>query len=114
MRPVPLPFTCLHGAYAAGAVDDHGNAIPDWSEAVSVACFWWSPTSAEPLGPPTGSDQVSVDITLVVDSALAVDQRDRFTVGGHDFEVIGLPKDFDHGPFGFSPNRRVIELKWVG
>lgn len=111
---VSLPFTCLHGAYVDGAVDDHGNTIPDWADPVAVACFWWSPSSAEPLAAPTGSDQVSVDITLVVDSALQVDHRDRFTVDGHDFEVIGLPKDFDHGPFGFAPNRRVIELKWMG
>lgn len=114
MRPTPLPFTCLHGAYVAGIVDSHGNTIPGWSDPVPVDCFWWSPSSVEPLAAPTGSDQVSVDITLVVDSSLSVDHRDRFTVNGHDFEVVGLPKDYDHGPWGFSPNRRVIELKWVG
>lgn len=111
---IPLPFTCLHGAYIVGEDDDHGNSVPDWSDSVPVDCFWWSPTSSEPLGAPTGSEQVSVDLTLVVDSTLQVDHRDRFTVSGHDFEVIGLPKDYDHGPFGFSPGRRVIELKWVG
>lgn len=119
MRPTPLPFTCLRGAYTAGVEDSHGNTVPGWADSVPVACFWWSPTSSEPgyqfrSSPNAGSDQVMVDITLVVDSALAVDHRDRFTVDGHDFEVVGLPKDYDHGPFGFAPNRRVIELKWVG
>lgn len=106
----PLPFTCLHGAYLAGAKDSHGNDIAGWADPVPQPCFWWSNSSAEPVG----SDQVSVDLSLVVDSALAVDHRDRFTIDGHDYEVVGLPKDYDHGPFGFSPRRRVIELKWIG
>lgn len=112
----PLPFTALHGVYTADEMvkDDHGDTVTGWADAVPVPCFWWSGASMEPLGTPTGSEQVSVDLTLVVDSALEVDHRDRFTVDGHVFEVVGLPKDFDHGPFGFSPNRRVIELKWVG
>lgn len=111
---IPLPFTCLHGAYVAGVEDDHGNTVPGWTDPVAVSCFWWSGSSAEPIAAPTGSDQVSVDVTLVVDADLAVDHRDRFTVDGHDFEVVGLPKDYDHGPFGFSPHRRVVELKWIG
>lgn len=115
MNLVPLPFTCLHGAYVEGAEDDHGNTIPDWVDSVPVQCFWWhGSASDEPLGAPTGSDQVTVNVTLVVESALVVDHRDRFTVDGHDFEVVGLPKDYDHGPFGFSPNRRVVELRWIG
>jgi hypothetical protein len=119
VNAIPLPFTCLHGVYVAGVKDDHGNTIPDWAEPVEVPCFWWSPTSTEPgyqfrSSGSAGSDQVSVDVTLVVDSALPVDHRDRFTVNGHDFELVGLSKDYDHGPFSFSPNRKILELKWVG
>jgi hypothetical protein len=100
--------------YAAGAEDEHGNIEPTWADPVTVACFWWSPSSAEPSSAPTGGDRVTADVVLVVDSAVAVDHRDRFTVDGKRFEVIGLPADYDHGPFGFAPNRRVIDLKWVG
>lgn len=110
----PLPFTCQHEAYTAGVEDLHGNTTPGWSTPVSVACVWWSPSSAEPQSPPTGGDRVAADVVLVVDSTLQVDHRDRFSVDGKRFEVVGLPKDYDHGPFGYSPNRRIIELKWVG
>jgi hypothetical protein len=116
---IPLPFTCQHEHYQAGDEDDHGNTVPDWADAVPVPCVWWSGASTEPgyqfraSGNAT-SDQASVDLTLVVDSGLSVDHRDRFTIDGRVFEVVGLPKDFDHGPFGFAPNRRPIELKWVG
>ncbi|MCB1287419.1 MAG: hypothetical protein KDB47_06930 [Mycobacterium sp.] len=109
----PLPFTCLHEPYTAGEADAHGNTTPGWGEPAEVACVWWSPSSQEPSSPPTGGDRVAADVVIVVDSGLAVDHRDRFTVDGKPFEVVGLPKDYDHGPFGCSPQRRIVELKWV-
>ncbi len=118
MRPVPLPFSCQHEAYSAGIENDHGDTVPGWLEPVAVACFWWDgglgSSSVEPLQGPTGGDTVIADRTLIVDQSLMVDQRDRFTVDGKRFEVSGLPKDFIHGPFGFSPDRLVVELKRVG
>lgn len=117
-RYFPLPFTCQHEAYTPGVEDDHGNTVPGWLDPVAVSCVWWSPqtqdASTEPASPPTGGDRVTWDLVLVLDSAVAVDHRDQFTVEGKKFEVIGLPKDFNHGPFGFSPDRLVVELKWVG
>lgn len=110
----PLPFTCQHEAYNSDATDEHGNAVPEWAAPVDVQCFWWSGSSSEPLAAPTGSDQVSVDVSLTVDSALAVDHRDVFTVDGRKFEVIGFPKEWDHGPWGFQPKRQIIELKRTG
>lgn len=111
---IPLPFTCQHEVWSAGAVNAHGNVSPEWLAPVDVSCVWWSPSSAEPGSPPTGGNRVVADVVLVVDSAVVVDHRDRFIVEGRRFEVVGLPKDFDHGPFGFAPGRRAVELKWVG
>lgn len=69
-----------------------------------------------------------VDLVLVIDSTAAVDHRDRFTIAGLTtpvdrdghivleakvFTVVGLPKDYNHGPFGFAPDRVVVGLKWV-
>ena len=114
----PLPFTCQHRAYKPGTVNGRGNTKPDWEDPVDVACVWWSPetrvASTEPASAPTGGDLATLDLVLVVDSSVSVDQRDTFTIQGREFEVIGLPKDFNHGSFGFSPDRHVIELKWVG
>lgn len=113
----PLPFTCQHEHYAAGVEDDHGNTVSGWADPVPVPCAWWSPTaesSTEPLHGPTGGDRVTADLVLAVDAELAVDPRDRFTVNGARFEVVGLPKDFNHGPFGMAPGRVLVELKWMG
>lgn len=108
-----LPSTCLHEVYQAGATDEHGNPVPEWADPVAVACFSWSPSSTELQSPPTGGDLISVDLVLVVNSTLAVDHRDRFTVDGRRFEALGLPKDYDHQPWGFPPDRKIIELQKV-
>lgn len=113
MIPTPLPFTCLHEAYDRGQEDGHGNIREGWLESVTVPCIWWSVSSAEPAAPPTGSERVVVDLSLVVNSALVVDHRDRFTIQGRRYEVTGVPAEWDHGPFGFSPNRQVISLRAV-
>ena len=118
----PLPFMCQHEHYAAQVdndgdpvVDDYGNAVMEWATPIPRPCVWWyQESSAQYADESVSNEQASVDITLAIDSSAVVDQRDRFTVDGKTFEVVGLPKDYDHGPFGFAPNRRVVELKWVG
>ena len=112
---IPLPFTCQHAVYTPEvALDDHGNAVAGWADGVAVSCFWWPGGTAEPFGTPTGSEQATADLTLVVDSTVVVDHQDRFTVNGKTFEVFGLPKEYDHGPFGYTPGTQAVELKWVG
>lgn len=113
MRLTPLPHSCLHESYTAGEQDLHGNTTPGWGEPVEVACMWWPVASEEPAGPPTGSERVVGELALVVDVAVPVDQRDRFTVKEQLFEVNGLAKNYDYGPFGFAPGRKVIALRMV-
>ncbi|WP_238391489.1 MULTISPECIES: hypothetical protein [unclassified Mycolicibacterium] len=127
-RYFPLPFTCQHAVYRPGVEDTRGNDIPDWMPPVSRACAWWAPSSTERDQSPTGSDRVIAGVVLVLDSAVTVDHRDHFTIAGlmtpvdrdgqivlepKEFTVVGLPKDYNHGPFGFSPDRLVVELKAV-
>ena len=110
----PLPFTCLHEHYQAGAEDDWGNVEPTWADPVERDCFWWSPSSSESSVDNLGGVRATVDVVLVLDADVEVDPKDVFTVNGRRFEVIGLPKDYDHGPFSFRPGLSVVELKWVG
>ena len=37
----------------------------------------------------------------------------RSGLQGQVFEVNGLAKNYDFGPFGFTPNRKVVELRMV-
>lgn len=93
----PLPFTCVHLAYVPDVVDAYGNPVPKWSDGVEVACIWW--VEGEPSR-----------TMLVVDSSLPVDYRDHFDVGGRRYEIADRPTNFEHGPFGFFPNRVSVEL----
>ena len=112
--PIPLPFRAGHQVYSDGVPDDYGNSTPGWADAVDVPCVWWNPSSTESVQQPTGGDRPDLDTVLVVASGVVVDHRDRFVLDAKTFEVIGLPKDYDHGPFGFAPGRKMIELKFVG
>jgi hypothetical protein len=113
VKLTPLPWNCLHVAYEPGVEDGHGNILPGWAEPVAVACFWWPLESEEPPAPPTGSERVVATRAIVIDVAIPVDHRDRFVFGEQMFEVTGLPKNYDFGPFGFAPNRQVLELRMV-
>lgn len=108
----PLPFTCGHKAFKPGATNAHGNPALEWEDPVDVACVWWTPTSAEPNFSPTGGGPAVVYAYLVVDAQLTVDHRDRFVIGDIDYDVIGLPRDYNHGPWA-RPDRLLIELKAV-
>lgn len=124
---IPLPFTAQHHVYTPGQEDEHGNTVPGHLPPVAVPCVWWTPSSTEPQAGGVNTDRVVADLVIVVDSAVAVDSRDFFTFAEHTqpdpdgsagrvpvrFDVEGLPKDYDHGPWGFSPGRRVVELKAV-
>lgn len=126
-RHFPLPFTAQHHAYTAGQVNEHGNTTPGHLPPLPVRCVWWAPSSDEPQTGAINTERATADLVLVVDSALQVDSRDYFTFAEHTqsdsddpagrvpvrFDVNGFPKDYDHGPWGFSPGRRIIELKAV-
>ena len=43
--------------------------------------------------------------------ASAAKPKDRMTVGGVLYSVVGHPEDFNHGPFGFAPGVRVSLLR---
>lgn len=116
---IPLPYTCQHWAYTEGVVDDYGNTTPGWASPVDRACFWYPKTSSREIGDESVSnEQSSIDLELVIDPTVVVDQRDRFTILEKNFEVVGLPEDYNYGPYKgpltASPLPLVVELKWVG
>ena len=118
---IPLPFAAKHHAYTPGVENEDGNTVPGHLDPVSVACFWWNPSREEPQAGPVNTDRVTADVVIAVDSALQVDSRDYFTIAELKnrngdpirLDVVGLPKNYDKGPFGFSPGRRIVELKAV-
>lgn len=110
---IGLPFTAGHERWTPGEEDSHGNTTPAWLPPTAVRCFWWVPTTTEPQSGPVNSDRAVADAVIVIESGIPVDPRDRFILDGRRYEVVGEPKDYDHGPFGFRPGRRPIDLRRV-
>lgn len=111
----PLPFKAWLRAYAGSTEDDLGNLTDEWATAVEEPAIWWTPSSvATSEQKMAGHDRIVVDLVLVVDSATVVGPRDHAVIEGREFEVIGYPEDFDHGPWwrpGLQPvNLRRIEV----
>lgn len=106
----PLPYTIAHRAYSGTGEDDHGNEIPAYAAPVTVAAFWWSPSSSEPAV--AGHDRVVVDKVAVVDSATEIGPRDLVEIEGIEYEVVGYAEDYDHGPW-WVPGCRPVNLQRV-
>lgn len=104
----PLKRTAGHRVYSeTGSRDAHGNDIPSWAAPVDVPAMWWSPSSTEPVV--AGHDRVRVDVVMAVDSALPVSAHDRMVLDGQEYEVLGAPEDYDHGPYA-APGRKPLNM----
>jgi hypothetical protein len=107
---IPLLFTVGHRAYSDSGEDAHGNPAEDYADPVDVEAIWWSPSSSEPAL--AGHDRVAIDLVVVVSSATPVGPHDSLVVEGREYEVVGYPEDYDHGPW-WSPNRKPVNVRRV-
>ena len=108
---IPLPWEAQILRWQSDALDAFGNPVEGFGPPVAFDCFWWSPSSSEPSL--QGHDRVVADLVVVAAADFVCGHRDRIIVGGREYDVAGEPKDYNHGPFGFSPDRVVIECKAV-
>lgn len=106
----PLNQTIGHAIYTPGAPDSHNNPTDAWANPVDVLVYGYGPpirtAEAEP-----GGTQVIQDLQIYA-PVFAVDPRDRFVIGALTYMVIGEVRDWDNGPFNFSPGM-VVNLKRV-
>jgi hypothetical protein len=78
---------------AAGSADAHGNTSGSWDEAVAVpGCLFAPGSSEEPFE--AGRNAVVSTPTVYAPPGTTVSARDRVTVRGNDYEVIGDPGDW--------------------
>lgn len=112
MFPLPERFTVTHEARLEGVEDSQGNPVEGWAAPVVVPVYGWGPPSpdAETRPEMTG---VRRDLDVYCRTGFA-GPRDRVTVDGTRFEVVGYPEDFNHGPFGFTPGFRVSLKRMEG
>lgn len=98
VSPFPVRVPVVLERHRTGAVDDLGNPENAWSEPETVNIIGVEPaTSSEPLT--TGPNRIVVDAQAHVPVSLDLKPKDRITVAGHRFEVVGFPGRADLGPW---------------
>lgn len=107
----PTPFTVLLEAYTPGVTDAHHNPVDAWSAPVPQPVIGWGPpATAEPKI--AGQDRVVVDQELLVPPEFVCGPRDRMTLNGKLYEVIGEVEGTAGNPFLWIPGG-VVNLKRV-
>lgn len=102
----PTPWTVGVRAYTGTGDDGYGNVAPSWGPPVDTAVYAWAPAgTAEPGA--LSRDEVTWDLDLYAPPAFAAGPRDLVIVNGAEFNIEGMPEEFDHGPFGFAPGQRL-------
>lgn len=115
MTFLPPPSQVIgHRVFGAGEEDAHGNVEKGWADPVDVLVHaWHTGQSEEPQV--EGHERVRVDGQVIAPSTWMPDPRDRVTLPGvpGEFLIIGVPEDYDHGPFGWSPGVRMVNIQKV-
>lgn len=111
MSTYPLAQTIRHSAFDGTTRDSRGNVIDSWADPVDVRCFWHTSNSHEPQI--AGHDRVLVDASVYVPMDMEIGTKDRFELPGlGEFEVVGIPDDFNHGPW-WVPGLLVVNLRRI-
>lgn len=98
-----------------GAADDHGNATIAYASPTPWMVRGLAPgASTEPNQP--NREAVTIAWSVYADSTDDIPgERDRVSVMGEDFEVVGRPQDFTKGPWPHPTAGVVVELaRWEG
>ena len=114
-----FPFTVYVHTYSAGSNDGYGVAAATYTPAknttgTAISAFWAAPYSSEPR--PIGHDRVVADVELFVPKGTAISAHDLVDLaanGSQQYEVIGDPQDYNHGPFGANDWPLLVNLRRV-
>lgn len=110
MGVYPTPFVVTHVTRAKTGENALGQPI--YAETSTVRkVYGWAPTYETERHEAALAGRTVSDLTLYTPD-LDWSSNDKVVVDGLDYEVIGNPKDFNHGPFGFQPGC-TVNLKRV-
>ena len=110
----PLPFTLGLRRYAGVDVDEHNNEVEVWAPPVKQAAAFYLADSTEPASP-GNAQRLVADAIAFVDISVAVKPHDHVVIPelGGEFDVEGLPQNWNYGPWGYQPDRLVLALRRV-
>lgn len=101
---LPLAETVGHRVFTSGTPDAHGNVTKGWAEPVDVDVYGWhTGQSEEPQI--EGHERLRVDGQVLAPESWRPGSMDKVVLPGveGEFSIVGVPEDYNHGPFGFTP-----------
>jgi len=109
---LPTPYTVAHERRVLGTRDAHGNARETWLPPVGILVHGWAPPSADGEPFESGRSPVVRDLDLYAPTGTVTASKDRITVDGVVYTVVGHPEDYSRGPWQWAAGVR-INLKRV-
>lgn len=111
---IPALFDFGHAAYIAGAVDDFGDPTDTWAAPVTKRFVTWAARfdTDEPKLAGHNRDVVDTGIIIYPDVG-PISPRDRITIDGQVFEVVGQPERADKAWWDCDITNWTINLRQV-
>lgn len=97
--PFPTPYSVTHTPYDGTAQDDWGNSVPAFGDPVTRLVYGWAPHLTEMRDSVSTVEEADTDLYM---PPTTVNLKDRFTVDGALYEVVGV-QDWNHGFHGWTP-----------
>lgn len=116
MATFPAPWTVQTRARILGEPDRYGEREESWGPPVDRKVYGWAPPGVEDELFSSNRDAVVQDLDVYVPPSFEISPDDLMVIGGEEFRVLGGLRDFNNGPFRFTPGRavRVKRVKELG
>lgn len=104
----PEPHTAGHRVYSKSGSDGFGNPVESWAAAVTVAVYGTYPgTPGEDYEIGRVSSKIPLMMLGTATALGGVKARDRMVWLGVEYEVDGVPENYNYGPFSYTPGVRL-------
>jgi len=90
-----------------GAADAHGNPIASFGKPLRQAVYCWYPVASSEASEQVGArESLTQDLYLLTPPEFLAGPHDRIKLGHLEFDIVGYPADYGHGPFGVNPGKQ--------
>ena len=116
MAVFPAPYTVQVSRWTLGEPDKYGEREKVYGPPVAREVYGWAPPGVEDELFSSNRDAVVQDLDVYVPPSFEISPDDLMVIGGEEFRVLGGLRDFNNGPFRFTPGRavRVKRVKELG
>src|SRR5699024_1951858 len=112
----PAPFTVQTEEHYLTEPNRIGERESAWHPPVDQKVYGWDPPGPEEEIFSASRDAVIHDLNVYVPPGFVFGDQDYMTIQGERFRAVGGLRDYNHGPFGFTPGlvARVKRVKENG